>query len=223
MADSTVPDDAQIRDLDQRRPSISRRLRFEILRRDNHRGRYCGSDDGPLQIDHVVPVSLGGSDDPSNLVASCIECNVGKASTSPNDDVVADVAEDAAKWARAIRIASSERMEESELEDALVAGFENCWNRWGYGPENARRRVPLPGGYRQSVLRFFRLGLTPLDLSSAVDIAMGKNGLPPNELFRYFCGICWNYVREVQDRAMEIVRSGRLDDSEIGVDEDEPF
>jgi hypothetical protein len=55
-------------------------VRFEVLRRDGFTCRYCGRK-APmvrLQVDHVVPWSLGGSDDLSNLVAACSECNVGK-------------------------------------------------------------------------------------------------------------------------------------------------
>ena len=63
--------------------AIPKRTRFEVLRRDNHTCRYCRSTDNPLTIDHVTPVSLGGTDDPSNLVAACRDCNAGKASSSP--------------------------------------------------------------------------------------------------------------------------------------------
>lgn len=40
--------------------SVSKRLRFEVLRRDNHTCRYCGSSapEVKLTIDHVVPVAL---------------------------------------------------------------------------------------------------------------------------------------------------------------------
>ena len=64
-----------------RRP-IGTRLRFEILKRDGFKCRYCGSPPRgkALHIDHVVPVALGGSNDPSNLVAACADCNLGKSS-----------------------------------------------------------------------------------------------------------------------------------------------
>lgn len=63
--------------------AVSKRLRFEILRRDNHTCRYCGASAPatPLRVDHVVPAALGGSDHPSNLVTSCEPCNSGKTST----------------------------------------------------------------------------------------------------------------------------------------------
>ena len=44
-----------------------------ILRRDQV-CRWCGAGDR-LQADHVVEVRHGGSDDPSNLLALCIDCH----------------------------------------------------------------------------------------------------------------------------------------------------
>ena len=35
--------------------------------------------DDRLEVDHVVPVCKGGTNDPSNLVAACFRCNRGKA------------------------------------------------------------------------------------------------------------------------------------------------
>jgi hypothetical protein len=59
-------------------------VRFEVLRRDNFTCRYCGrkAPSVRLQVDHVVPWSAGGSDELSNLVAACIECNIGKSAKS---------------------------------------------------------------------------------------------------------------------------------------------
>lgn len=61
--------------------AISKRLRFEILRRDGFKCRYCHGAEVLLTVDHVTPISLGGTDHPSNLVACCDDCNTGKAST----------------------------------------------------------------------------------------------------------------------------------------------
>lgn len=57
------------------------RVRFQILRRDGFRCRYCGaspSDGIRLVVDHIVPVADGGTDDWDNLAAACHECNAGK-------------------------------------------------------------------------------------------------------------------------------------------------
>lgn len=71
--------------------AVSKRLRFEILRRDGHRCRYCGAGAlaAPLTVDHVTPLALGGTDDPSNLATACEPCNSGKTSTLPESGALA--------------------------------------------------------------------------------------------------------------------------------------
>ena len=65
-------------------------VREYVLARDHHRCVYCGrSGVGPggvpLNLDHVVAKSRGGSNRPSNLVASCIPCNQAKDNTWVED------------------------------------------------------------------------------------------------------------------------------------------
>lgn len=109
--------------------AVSRRLRFEILRRDNHACRYCGATapDVKLTVDHVVPVALGGSDDASNLVTACAACNGGKSSLSPDAPVVADVTEDQLRWARAMdEAATAQRAKRAALLD-FIQEFDDEW------------------------------------------------------------------------------------------------
>ncbi|KKK53555.1 hypothetical protein LCGC14_3093620 [marine sediment metagenome] len=57
------------------------RLPFRIYLRDNFACQYCGrtpQDGVKLELDHVFPKSLGGSDDDDNLVTACWECNSAK-------------------------------------------------------------------------------------------------------------------------------------------------
>jgi hypothetical protein len=63
--------------------SVSKSLRFSIFARDGFTCRYCGrqSDKVVLEVDHVIPVCKGGTDDESNLVTSCFDCNRGKSGT----------------------------------------------------------------------------------------------------------------------------------------------
>ena len=56
-------------------------LRWRVLSRDNFTCVYCsyGKDDGvQLEVDHTIPVALGGDDSFDNLKTTCIECNRGK-------------------------------------------------------------------------------------------------------------------------------------------------
>lgn len=61
--------------------AVSVRTRFEIFKRDGFVCQYCGrkSPDVVLEVDHIVPICNGGSDDVVNLTTSCWECNRGKA------------------------------------------------------------------------------------------------------------------------------------------------
>lgn len=117
--------------------ALSRRLRFEILRRDGHTCRYCGgmAPDVKLTVDHVIPTALGGSDEPSNLVAACADCNAGKSSVQPGSDLVEDVAADAVRWARAMQAAVTNRLAEREVIDDQLERFKEAWNAWTYPVE----------------------------------------------------------------------------------------
>lgn len=44
-----------------------------ILKRDNYICHYCG--EKANSVDHIVPVSRGGTDDEDNLVSCCRSCN----------------------------------------------------------------------------------------------------------------------------------------------------
>lgn len=57
-------------------------MRFEVLKRDGFKCRYCGNSaqESVLHVDHVVPVAKGGPTVPENLVAACRDCNGGKSS-----------------------------------------------------------------------------------------------------------------------------------------------
>jgi len=69
--------------------SISPQLRSEILERNGFTCQQCGSAAGDpdpynpgrkvrLHVDHIVPISQGGTDDRDNLKALCSTCNQGK-------------------------------------------------------------------------------------------------------------------------------------------------
>lgn len=62
-----------------------RRFRDQVLARDGHACVYCGQTDAPLQLDHVVPRSRGGSGLPSNLATACGPCNQAKGAKTPSE------------------------------------------------------------------------------------------------------------------------------------------
>lgn len=47
---------------------------------------YCDQEVGDrYHVDHVVPLLLGGSNGPENLVIACPECNIRKSAKHPMD------------------------------------------------------------------------------------------------------------------------------------------
>lgn len=55
-------------------------LRWFILERDAFTCQYCGqhAPDVKLEVDHIVPIANGGTNDPSNLLTACYACNRGR-------------------------------------------------------------------------------------------------------------------------------------------------
>ncbi len=62
------------------REAISGSVRYQVLLRAGRRCESCGAsvDDKPIDVDHIVPRSLGGKNDISNYQALCWECNTNK-------------------------------------------------------------------------------------------------------------------------------------------------
>lgn len=71
-----------------KREGIPKRVRFEVLKRDRFTCQYCGKQapDVVLNIDHITPLSKGGTNDITNLITSCFDCNSGKSDIELSDD-----------------------------------------------------------------------------------------------------------------------------------------
>ncbi|MFD9276847.1 HNH endonuclease [Streptomyces mirabilis] len=137
--------------------AVSKRLRYEILRRDRYTCRYCGASapDAPMRVDHVTPVALGGTDHPSNLVAACEPCNSGKSSSiegfvddvqsdtvPPSTEVLANEAE--RLWVDAYAsIYSSQAITLAQLEE--VRGGAHDMYRIGMSADLIRRSATVAG------------------------------------------------------------------------------
>ena len=60
--------------------AIWKKLRIRILERDDWTCAWCYK--YADTVDHIVPVSKNGTDDPENLVASCRKCNYSRGNKS---------------------------------------------------------------------------------------------------------------------------------------------
>jgi hypothetical protein len=71
-----------------KRKAISKKVRFEVFKRDGFKCQYCGkcAPEVILNVDHIHPVSKGGEDDMMNYITSCFDCNSGKSDRLLSDD-----------------------------------------------------------------------------------------------------------------------------------------
>ena len=70
--------------------AVSRKLRFEVFKRDSFTCQYCGrtAPEVLLEADHIEPLAKGGKDTILNLITACKDCNGGKSDTPLSEQSV---------------------------------------------------------------------------------------------------------------------------------------
>ena len=112
-----------------------------ILEKYNRTCQYCGVKDVPLEMEHIVPRSKGGSDRVSNLTLSCRQCNEKKGNKSVEEflkgkpEVLKRILVNAKKPLRdaaavnATRWALFNRLKDTGLEIEVGSGGLTKYNR----------------------------------------------------------------------------------------------
>lgn len=122
-------------------------VREYLLEKFNRQCVYCGAKDVPLEIEHVHPKSLGGSDRVSNLTLACRPCNKKKDATPVEiflKDRPAVLAKLKAQMKKPLASAAAVNATRNAILDALIAtgmpvetgdGAQTKFNRTrqGYG------------------------------------------------------------------------------------------
>jgi len=113
------------------RTRLSYALRDDATERCSATCFYCGAEadyayeagafEG-LTTDHVMPVVLGGTDDPENLVAACFMCNSKKGARLPTPDEVERAAALYLNWVEAGRPKWATMSKHRRLRRDFVAG-----------------------------------------------------------------------------------------------------
>jgi HNH endonuclease len=181
--------------------AIPKRTRFEVLRRDGYTCRYCGAKapDVKLNVDAVLPVVLGGSHkDPANLVAACEACNNGKSSSHPDAPFVADVAEDALRFARVMKQAQAKMVADIESREYVYAQFSEWWGAWDHHVGQNHGTYYRPSGWKQEVDQLIDAGLPPRALKDCIAGAMENWQVGSSDKFSFMCGIAWKMAAEFQ-------------------------
>jgi hypothetical protein len=176
--------------------SVSKRLRFEILRRDGFRCYYCGTRGNEtgsgLTVDHVTPTALGGTDIPENLVAACGDCNSGKGAASLEAEAVAGVR-------------SSLQLIDERKRDAGAKASEMVEKRLKYGDQirSAWKSVApgyarLPQDVESTIDRWHRDHVPVRVIAHGFDVAWSRTGIPTASRFRYAIGVIRNALTEAE-------------------------
>lgn len=181
--------------------AVTKRTRYEVLKRDNYTCHYCRSTQNELTVDHLMPKSLGGSDKMDNLVACCKDCNAGKGSTAPDAEQVAELSAEAVKWAKAEEEVARQRRSQRVAIEAYISAFDELWSGWHVTYNGETHDIPRDDNWEYSVETWAAAGLTMEDFQYLVRRAMKAPKVTANNVWRYFCGCCWNEIKDRQDLA----------------------
>jgi 5-methylcytosine-specific restriction endonuclease McrA len=120
-------------------------LRAYVLCKWKHACAYCGATNAPLELDHVIPRSCGGSDRESNRVPACHKCNQRKGNHSIQEFLQARPAAlqriqahlktplAGAAAVNTLRWALYERLQATGLPVEVGSGGRTKWNRVSRG------------------------------------------------------------------------------------------
>lgn len=137
---------------DSNRKALKPSLRFEIFKRDGFTCQYCGgrSPEVVLEVDHVIAVANGGSNDPANLVTSCYLCNRGKSATPLTESTIGNDLHDTTVYLLEREMQLREynavmdmiREREDEDIDEILAYWEDLtFNRRWLSPNSLRHHL----------------------------------------------------------------------------------
>lgn len=160
--------------------NVSKRVRFEIFKRDGFTCRYCGrkSPQVVLELDHIVPISQGGHNDPMNLATSCYDCNRGKSDKMLSEIITGEDPHD-----RALEILEKER-QLKEYEIVLEQRIERIENDLAWLLKQWRLDEEETTIVRNSLEDF-----SAYDLDKALRIAYSRTNGYGKSFIRYYCGI----------------------------------
>lgn len=171
------------------RLALGKKRRFDVFKRDAFACQYCGAHPptAVLEIDHIVAVSAGGTNEIENLITACFDCNRGKGAISLTtipeslSDKAAQIAEREAQLLgyQAILDKRRRRLFEETCQ-VLTVVLENSTEITNDRFFSTREFIDKLG---------FHVVL------AAAEKALAARQVYESQRFRYFCGICWSRIR----------------------------
>ena len=173
------------------RKALSKKVRFEVFKRDGFTCAYCGATPPKviLQVDHIVPVAAGGNNKIDNLVTSCQPCNIGKGKNS-----LSSIPESLKEKAARIREQEEQLQGYYEIMQARDERIDRELWKIAEIIEPGSSESGIRRDWARSIRYFLEnLGLFPV--RNAAEIARDKFPWGGKKTFLYFCGICHKKLR----------------------------
>ena len=173
-----------------KRKSISKKLRFEVFKRDNFTCQYCSAKPPkvPLEIDHIIPVIKGGTNDDYNLITACFDCNRGKGKHSlensmPTQDEQIDRLKEAhLQYKIYLKFLKDTAKQQTQTVQMVCDVYEEIYYGETFTPK-----------FRISIKQFIdKLGVDEVILAMEKSI---QKCYRQSDVPKYFCGICWNKIK----------------------------
>lgn len=181
----------------ERKP-ISKKLRFEVFKRDFFTCQYCGrmAPDVVLEIDHINPVKNRGTNSILNLITSCFDCNRGKGSKELTDNQTIKIQQEQLKELgerrEQLKFMLQWREELNNLIEQQIDVAESEMNKY--------HETKL-SEYGRSIVKNLinRFGL--IELLESINIAFVKYDIAQdwkswNNAFDKIGGICYNRMKQ---------------------------
>lgn len=176
------------------RIGISKKLRFDVFKRDGFLCAYCGAHppDALLEVDHIHPVAEGGTNDFDNLVTACEACNRGKgarllsAIPQPLADKAEIVAEREAQLRAYYEVLQSAK---DRRDDEMWAIADIYMERWS---DKSILRTHLAS------ITMFLGRLDFFEVQESMEIATRRT-YSKGPCFKYFAGVCWRKIKQAGD------------------------
>jgi len=175
-----------------KRKTISKKLRFEIFKRDGFSCAYCGQTPPlvTLEIDHIEPVSKGGLNDINNYVTACFDCNRGKSNISLNK-IPSKLSENL----KALKEKENQIIEYQKFIKSILKRENREIKKIAKIYSDAFPEYKLSESFKNSSLKKFLKKLPKHEIEEAMYDATSLIG-DDNGAIKYFCGICWNKIKE---------------------------
>lgn len=186
--------------------AISKKIRFEVFKRDGFVCQYCGKHppEAIMEVDHIKPKARNGKDSINNLITSCFDCNRGKGKIElkqipntlhENYDILKEKEHQYLQYMKLV----------SKIEKRILNEIEQVANIF----ESHFETVTLTDNFKNTTLKMFIKKLNIIEVMEGMKLACGHfpylNKFPGyidskycNDVVKYFCGICWNKIKNYE-------------------------